>query len=623
MKPIKEGKKGFLSSHTLLLFAIVIGITVISVSSSSFAGVPWYITGAGAVAGGIAGSLTGSPIGTIAGATAGAILANYLYQIFNSHNSNQALSVDNVKLAIQYARNYENITASDLVSQRNVANTIINLADESYYYNAQQEEAIAPYYLNQSSLNLFNISMASGEYATLNNISESLYQPAQTVLYDTFSTSNASDSPYFSNNPNSVGINLYTNLYSYSQVGIPLVVGDIIYIPYHNAYTLFRVNNELVSIGIQNIFNSNESYIIGNDNNGHLASGTTPYSPIISNGPNGWYKIINLTGTVLTGGIEIKPNGMIVDTSSNTVFTATFPTSSGIVSGNVWNAVESKNGSNYLVFYAGTPINYVPGYTVNKSLEFNGMPNFYINLNQSLLNVYSASNSYFTLLKDEGYTNIKQLPANMIYPFPSDVVPPSMLNGTFNSQELLALYTAYLNDLNRTFHNTTLYNGHNYTKYFNQSEFVNGFLTVYGNLQYTSNNKTLYLNKTDFFIQTYDKNLYFQVGKTTQLTGEQFPVLILNGTQNGTLIYVDASIYVLGLTLAGKNITNYELMPVQISYVTSLGFSAPPLTFAGLLISASNFLEKYYLYVTVGLLLIVGASYYSYDKKNKSRGKHE
>lgn len=611
MKPISENKNKFLSPHKLILMSVVIGLTVITVSSSSFAGVPWYITGVGAVAGGVAGSLTGSPIGTIAGATAGAIVADYLYQIFNSHNSNQALSVNDVKLAIAYNRNYENITGNELVSQRNVAKTLINLTAESYYYNAQQEEAIAPYYLNQSTLSLYNISMASGEYATLNNISEAIYQPAQTVLYDTFLTSNSSKSEYFTNYvPNALNFN------SYSQLGIPLIAGDIVYIPHDNANVIFRTSNSYVSIGVQNIF-SGKTYTLGSPaHNGYV------YSPLVMYGSSGWYKILNITGNALTGGIEIKPNGMLVDSSSESLFSV-----NGVSTYNMWNAYESINGSSYLIFQGGYNQSYMHSvninwYGVSPSLVFNGMPNYFTKLNSTLINTYTAANTYFTLLKGEGYSNITQLPANMIYPFPSDVVPPSMLNGTFNAEELLALYTAYLNDLNRTFHNSTLYNGHNYTKYFNQSEFVNGFLTVYGNLQYMSNNKTMYINKTDFFIQTYDKNLYFQVGKTTQLTGEQYPVLILNGSQNGTMIYVDASIQVLGLTLAGKNISNYELMPVQISYTTSPGFSAPPLSFTGLFLSsAANFLAKYYVYLTIGLLLIVGVAYYSYN--NKSRGKHE
>ena len=157
--------------ENVIAIAVVIAIAGISVSSVSMAQVPWYVTAIGTITGGIIGSLTGSPIGTIAGATAGALVSNYLYQIFNSHNSRQAINANTNKLAKQYALNYENMTSSDLVSHRNVDNSIINLSKEAYYYGAQQEEAIAPYYLNQSTLSLFNVSMASGEYATLNNIS--------------------------------------------------------------------------------------------------------------------------------------------------------------------------------------------------------------------------------------------------------------------------------------------------------------------------------------------------------------------------------------------------------------------------------------------------------------------
>ena len=626
--------------ENVIAIAVVIAIAGISVSSVSMAQVPWYVTAIGTVTGGIIGSLTGSPIGTIAGATAGALVSNYLYQIFNSHNSQQAINANTIKLAKQYALNYENMTSSDLVSHRNVDNSIINLTKEAYYYGAQQEEAIAPYYLNQSTLSLFNVSMASGEYATLNNISEALFQPIQIILYDTFSTANGSHNQYFTNDVNSSFF--YSYFDGYSQVGTQLIAGDIIFLPHNTQYTLFRVNNnQNIIINVQNIFTGKNYTISSTLYNGYN------YLPIYSNVTNGWYKILNITGTVLTGGIEIKPNGYILSNSSNyqylmdTVY-------------NYPNLVDTANNPQYTLTswnaflmntsltsrttefgftsaYNNTTVGrysyaqYSVWFGVNNSNIFTGLPDYYTTLNDTLINTYTAANSYFELLKTEGYTNITQIPPDLIYPFPSDVIPSSMLNGVFNSSELLELYIGYLNDLNRTFHNSSLFNGHNYTKTVIQNEFVNGFLTVYGNLQYTNDNKTTYLNHTDFFIQTYNKKLLFTVGKTTELTGEIYPVLVLNGTENGTLLYVDASIYVIGLSLAGKNISSYELMPVTISYVISKGFSAPPISLGSLFISAGNFLAKYYIIVTLILLAVVAVTVYSYanNNNNKRRSKKE
>ena len=196
-----------------------------------------------------------------------------------------------------------------------------------------------------------------------------------------------------------------------------------------------------------------------------------------------------------------------------------------------------------------------------------------------------------------------------------------MLNQSFNYQQLLEMYYAYMNDLNNTFHNSTLFDGKNYTKYFNQTMFVNGFLTVYGNLTYTVDTTKHYVNETDFFIQTYTNKLLFQKGHTTNLTGEIYPVLILNGTQNGTLLYVDASIYVISLQLAGKNITSYTLEPEQITYVLPSPVSVGAPNTSGLFTSASNFLEKYYLYVAFAIVIVLAGFVYSESRKKSVKGK--
>ena len=149
--------------------------------------------------------------------------------------------------------------------------------------------------------------------------------------------------------------------------------------------------------------------------------------------------------------------------------------------------------------------------------------------------------------------------------------------------------------------------------------FVNGFLTEYGNLTYTVGTVNHYVNYTDFFIQTYTHTLKFAKGHTTNLTGEIYPVLVLNGSQNGSLLYVDASIYVINLQLAGKNISSYTLEPEQITYVlpntTNIGV---PNT-SGFLTSTSNFLEKYYLILTV--IITIAVIGYVYTRKQKGSGK--
>lgn len=561
MESVYEEKSRFrMSKRKALVIALSIFAVAIVVSEPVYASVPWYITTIGIVAGGIVGSLTGSPIGTIAGAEAGAMIADYLYSADHKTNSLAGYS-DNQLYANEFGASYENLTSQELVNTEHSDNTSIQLLSEDYYYNAQAEEAISMYYLNQTSLSCFNTSLASGSYASLNNVSLSLYSPVDTVLWQTWFTGRTDNNGYF-------------NTTAIEKVGIEgstLESGNYILVQPQNLSTeLFRNCAGSVYVNLQNFY-SGKIYNLS-------SNGVMPFNT--HSIPSGIYKIVSLSGTIITAGIEILPTGAI---STN------YPDNANSYGGaytdyNEFIGIESmfaasQEASSTRVFgvlYTGqsTSDYYYP------SVQFFGLPNYYTDLQADLSKYFTSASTYFSSLKELGFTNISQLPSNDVIPFPSDVVPNSLVNGNFTLQELESLYFAYLNDLNNTFHNTTVYNGHNYTKYFNQSEFVNGFLTVYGNLTWTTGTTIHYLNNTDFFIQTYSNKLFFEKGHTTSMVGETYPVLVLNGTQNGTLLYVDASIYVINLQLAGKNITSYTLEPEQITYVlpkiTSIGPPQPP-----------------------------------------------
>ena len=609
MESVYNDKKqsGFSKKKALAIALSIFAIAII-VSEPVYASVPWWITGIGAVAGGIVGSLTGSPIGTIAGAAAGAMIANYIYCAEQKTHTLQGYS-NNQLYGDLYGASYENLTSQEMLNTEHSDNTAIQLLTEDYYYNAQAEEAVSLYYLNQTSLNCFNLSLASGSYATLNNISLSMYAPVDTVLWQTWYTGNTDGNKFFN-----------TTYFTNSGVeGSQLTAGNYIFISPQNLSTeIYRCTSGTDKIELQNFYTGNTYNITSN--------GVLPFDTYSI--PNGFYEILSVSGKINTAGIQVLSNGKIDTTLtyySNGIFTGESTL------GNLINAFEANNTifsseDEYFTSsgsYVGSLCNGAGGGGARYPLsQFTGLPNYYTNLQTDLNKYFTSASTYFSSLKELGFTNINQLPVNDVIPFPSSVVSSSMLNGTFNEQELQSLYFAYLNDLNNTFHNTTLYNGHNYTKYFNQSMFVNGFLTIYGNLTYQSGTTTKYINQTDFFIQTYDKNLYFAKGKTTQLIGEQYPVLILNGSQNGSLIYVDASIYVINLQLAGKNITSYTLEPEQITYIlpqkTNIGAPNPN----SLLSPVSNFLEKYYLILTV--IIVIAVIAYIYDRKrpdSKGKGK--
>ena len=590
MENVYQEKSSFkFSKRKALVIALSIFAVAIVVSEPAYASVPWWITGIGAVAGGIVGSLTGSPIGTIAGAAAGAMLANYLY-CFDHKTANCVPFFPNQNLIeLEYASSYENITTQELINNANTAKTTSELFTEDYYYNAQQQEALVPYFLGNSSLNLFNISLASGTYATINNVSYSIYSPEDTVLWQTFFTGYTSGNNAFTLNQSGQTYSVCGNQMGVQSVvlnGIDLNSGDYIFVnPQNISTSIFRYDVGKAYLNITNFY-TNKAYNI-----------TSNFvMPINTSGvPYGLYRINAVSANMLTSGIEILPDGDL-----NTIFsyggqkyhyygTTTYTFSfcndinGSLTSQSIgYNMIlsnttalsseESYNSGGACYSHTFTAktrdgTKYLYQLAIQPQYTFNGMTNYYTTFQLNLNNIYSAANAYFNALRSYGYTNINQLPAKDIIPFPSDAVPSSLLNDSLNWCEIESIYIGYMNDLNNTFHNTELFNGKNYTKFFNQTMFVNGFLTVYGNLSYSVDNKTTYVNQTDFFIQTYTNKLHFAINQTTNLTNEIYPVLILNGTQNGTLLYVDASIYVIGLKLAGKNITSYTLEPEVITYV--------------------------------------------------------
>ena len=244
--------------------ALIIGLAVFAavmiVSEPVYASVPWYITAIGAVVGGIVGTaLTGSPIGTIAGATAGALLADYLYSITHKDSGMPSYFPNQQRLENEFGSSYQNLTNQELVDATSTAQTEMQLFTEDYYYNAQQQEAIVPYFLGNSSLNEFNISLASGTYATLNNVSDSALSPIDTILYQTWLTGWISSNNGFTENQSGQSWSFVSDSYdnygsemsnvmtTYSYEGINLATdnGNYMFVePQNLSTTIFKASKE-------------------------------------------------------------------------------------------------------------------------------------------------------------------------------------------------------------------------------------------------------------------------------------------------------------------------------------------------------------------------------------------
>lgn len=546
MESVYEEKSRFkFTKRKALVIAISIFAVGIIVSEPVYANAPWWVTTIGIVTGGIVGSLTGSPIGTIAGAEGGAMLADYIYNSLQKTSTMSGYSTSQFCLEVHFASTYLNMTGQELNDAEHSDNTSIELTSEDYYYNAQAEEAVVPYFLNESSLSCFNISLASGSYATLNNISLDMYSPIDTVLYQTWYTGLTDNNPGFN-----------TSAMPFYASGTTLGSGNYIFIESQNSSTsVFRTTSGLAYLNLTN-------YYTGKTYN-TTSYGVLPFD--FANVPTGLYKV-NKASDLVEAGIQILPSGAL-----DTTYTAFNPSTDKCYGGFRVGTNSSwvlSVGSTFVCTYTLT---HYTGHFNKPTYEaypsFSSPPNYYTDLQTDLNKYFTSASTYFATLRADGYRSINQLPPNLVIPFPSDVVPSSMLNGTFTQQELEEMYIAYLNDLNNTFHNSTLYNGKNFTRYVNQTLFVNGFLTEYGDLCYEVGTTKTWLNNTDFFIQTYTHDLEFADHETTNLTGETYPVLVLNGSENGTLLYVDASIYVINLQLAGKDISSYDLKPVEITYV--------------------------------------------------------
>ena len=195
-------------------------------------------------------------------------------------------------------------------------------------------------------------------------------------------------------------------------------------------------------------------------------------------------------------------------------------------------------------------------------------------LQNTLADSYASAQSYVQMLRNFGFTNYSQIPANETIPFPSWSVPLNMLNGHFNETQLLAMYYAYLNSLNATFHNHNNHLPTNWT--FNDTQFLNAFTIETGTLNLTNSFDGYHNITGEFMIETNSQHMNFAVGQTTKFTALT-PIVAINATLgdptyiSGDLIEAspNSTIYVTALSVNGTAVTSTSIYPAPITVVIS------------------------------------------------------
>ena len=568
---------------------------------------PWWVSVVGIAVGGLAGSLVtgGNPIGVIGGAITGDLIANYLYNLLTGEQ--QSLQANYVP----YAENVFNETVQSISQSEAYANTMATLVDADYYYFAQLMEAIAPDFLNQTSLNATHIFYDSGAYATMDKLAGLVLYSINDLLQSVFTWIQAENQ--------SGVLGSYANLVSgagteyqdtQGYIGFELKAGNEIYVQNQTSYLEFVNRNP--SVNLTNV-------LTGKTYTETAPQITTTYQPSSWAGgsganqntgitelrgiPSGLYSLTSIGGqglaAVYSDSPPIMADGIPAATLSTTMGVATWDNSgSGVNSGFTYGApltVTVRGGSQQTQFtegkvaIAGTSLYNVTVQGVPENFGFapQYLNQFVINLNQTFNNAYASAQVYFNQLRDLGYTNASQLPPGQIVPLPSFAIPPQLVDQSLNLSQITALYDAYLEDIKAFYANHTKLTFN--TTMLNET-FQNGFYEEYGNL--TMPNGTgpkIYVNNTDFLFMTQSPKEHFYVKKTSYFNTSGFEALVISDPVQyniGSLIEIPSgsTFFTEAIYLNGSKTGSAYIYPAPISVVlppslnltTIKGGSSPP-----------------------------------------------
>ena len=556
---------------------------------------PWWVNVVGITVGGLAGELLtgGNPLGVIGGAIAGDMIANYLYNLLTGEQ--QSLGTD----YLPYVQNIINETNQSISETEAYANTMATLVDADYYYFAQLMEAIAPDFLNRTTMNATYMFYDSGAYATIDELSGLVLYSINDLLNSVYSWVSQEESAgvlgTLGRPAGTATNNYYDSLGAY---GFDLSTGEKIYVQNSTAYLEFTGKN---AYAVLTNSMTGKKYNVSSATTTTIA-GTTYASPATKDQigmamlralPDGFYNISSFSGTyagyLFSDCPPVQANGIPAIAPSTIASTHRVYDNSGTLGSNITAAVLGVGviGGTALQQYA---IGSFAGTTLENNVSMQGIPSmgfdsqyltqFFINLNQTFNNAFASAQVYFNQLRDLGYTNASQLPPGQIVPLPSFAIPPQLVDQSLNLSQMTALYDAYLEDLKAFYANHTKLTFN--TTMLNET-FQNGFYEEYGNL--TMPNGTgpkIYVNNTDFLFMTQSPKEHFYVKKTSYFNTSGFEALVISDPVQyniGSLIEIPSgsTFFTEAIYLNGSRTGSAYIYPAPISVVLPPSLNLTPI----------------------------------------------
>lgn len=596
-------------------------------------GVPWWYTvGSSALAGASLGFIVGGPIGALVGGIAGGIVGAIVAYFFGSSGPQSA---QQLALIEQEQSN----TMVGVMNQINEAISLISvinsLTETSYYYFAQEMEAVAERYMN-SSFNESQLLISSG---VLNQIAHIL-QPVLDVIGYSYvelynfeldssagpSTSACSEYGFDTTNPLS-GMPLDTGQYYWLDGNNTYFYGKSLNVEWQNVFTgAISYVNSTVKPSV-----TYEAYPTVVPSCWVYGGGTSYLDGYVKSNLTGLYKLVSVSsgqGSAFTDAVSMGTNwnGPLdseISFNQNAMYAGKQYTAAGTYSATVVYRLNPSStsgttkGSCDLRGTATSQTLYCYNYNTSQISQVVSVSN------TAFTNSYESASTFINKLEGLGYTNYSQIPANETIPFPSWFVPASMLNGTFNETELYALYVAYLESLNNTFHNEKQLTGNDSI---NQTIF-SGFAQESGTLNLSNSYSGHKEINGTFLIEINQGKLRFEVGQETTFTA-QTPVIVINGYYgdptyiNGSLIQAspNSTFYTTAITVNGTSEQSYTLSGQLIKvYLYTPGNLTPIPSLGGFL--TSKVFEEYLiiavLVIVVLAAVIVGMGKKGYKDKKK------
>ena len=582
-------------------------------------GVPWWYTvGSSALAGASVGFIAGGPLGALIGGIAGGIIGGLIAYFFGASSPQAA---QDIRLIETEQGNTMSSVLNQIMEGISLESAISSLTETSYYYFSQEMEAVAERYLN-SSFNESQLLISSG---VLNQMAH-IFQPILDIigysyvqLYNFELDSSAGPSSSFCR---------YYGFNTGSQLsGVPLDSGQYYWLDGNNTY--FYEKN--VSITWKNVFTGKDAYVNSSirpdvtyegypeASHANYAGGSQYMAGYVKSNLTGLYQLVadyggqtlpgNVISSAFTDALPLGTNwnGAIdseITYNLNCMYEGYYY-NSGYGACEPTNLTElNPTTTNGYHRQAPPPSGSIAGTAV---LEYNysetQINSIFTTANDAFSNAYKSASTFITELEALGYTNYSQIPANETIPFPSWFVPASILNGTFNQTQLYAIYVAYLDSLNNTFHNEKRLTGNDSI---NQTIF-GGFAQETGILNLSNNYSGHKEINGTFLIEINQGKLKFQVGQETTFKA-QTPVIVISGSYgdptwiNGSLIQAGANstFYTTAIIVNGTSEQSYTLSGQLIKvYLYS------PKNLTGFPLSGFFLSKSFAEYLVIAILVIV------------------